>query len=64
LEYGLRRDAFQGSIEQEKTFEDCLAERDVCLLEPAFTLTVELLFDVPVGQDGKNRHGYKGTAHE
>ena len=64
LEYGLGRDAFQGSIQQKQAFEDRLAEGDIRLLEPAFTLTIELLFDVPVGQDGKNRHGYKGTAHE
>ncbi len=64
LEYGLGRDALQGSVKQEKTFEDRLAERDVSLLEPVLTLTIELLFDVPVGQDGKNRHGHKGAAHE
>jgi hypothetical protein len=64
LEDGLRRDALQGSIEQEETLEDRLAQGDVGLLEPAFTLTIELVFDVPVGQEGKNRHWYKGTAHE
>ena len=64
LEYDLGRDALQGSIEEEKTFEDRLIERDVRLLEPVLTLTIELLLDVPVGQDGKYRHGYERAAHE
>lgn len=64
LEYDLGRDALQGSIEEEKTFEDRLAEGHVRLLEPALALTIELMLDVPVGQDGKNRHRHERAAHE
>jgi hypothetical protein len=48
LEYGLRWNALESSIEQEEPVENGLAEGHIGLLKPVLALAVELVFNVAV----------------
>ena len=49
LQDGFGRNTLQRRIQQEQTLEDCLAEGNVCLLQPVLTLAKQLLLHMAVG---------------